>query len=247
MDLALLRTSLIHGSPLQSVAMRFYQRAACVRVVDEIAAGRKRVLLVAPTGAGKTVMFAAIAAGFHAQGKRVLVIVHRREISAQSVKKLRASGIAEVGVHRGKKGTANESAMVQVAAIQALRPGDVDADLVIVDEAQHCPAETWARLLDLYPNAVHIGACLSGCHPKDFVGECRQTCACRRGASNPSGCRVTGASRQGGAPVARSLAAGATAGVGRTGRLRGLPGAGGARACALDATAKANAPVRWGA
>ena len=158
MDLTLLRNSLIHGSPLQSVAMRFYQRAACVRVVDEIASGRKRVLLVAPTGAGKTVMFAAIAAGFHAQGNRVLVIVHRREISAQSVKKLRAAGIGEVGVCHGKKGTANEAAMVQVASIQALRPGSVGADLVIVDEAHHCPAETWARLLDLYPNAVHIGA-----------------------------------------------------------------------------------------
>lgn len=78
-----------------------------------------------------------------------------------------------------------------------------------------------------------LSPCLSGYHPRLSVGECRQTCACRRSASSPSGCRVSGASHLGGAPDARGLAAapcdpaaGATAAVGRTGRPRGLAGVG---------------------
>lgn len=38
----------------------------------------------------------------------------------------------------------------------------------------------------------------------------RQTCACRRGASKPSGCRVTGASHLGGAAIERASSFGST-------------------------------------
>lgn len=151
-DAAVLNAESRHG-----VRLRPYQIDAVTRVVDEITAGHLRILLVAPTGSGKTVTFATIAAAYHAMGKRVLVVTHRKEIIDQSVAKLIASGIDDVGVYRGERETTNRTARVQVASIQSLKPGLIEADLVIPDECHHCPAESWSRLLEMYPSAVHVG------------------------------------------------------------------------------------------
>lgn len=155
---ARIRRALQGAAPLSGVTLRDYQREAALKVLDEVAAGHRRVLLVAPTGSGKTIMFSALAAAFHATGHRVLVVAHRRELIAQAVEKLHASGIADVGTYRGARNAKARDAAVQVAAIQALKPGLLDADLVIVDEAHHAPAESYMVLLEMYPDAVHVGA-----------------------------------------------------------------------------------------
>lgn len=147
-----------NAASLQGITLRDYQRDAIDGVLAEVRKSNRRVLLVAPTGAGKTVMFSALAMLFHAAGLRVLVVAHRKELIEQAVRKLRASGVAKVGVWRGKKNSSETDAQVMVAAIQALRSAKIDADLVIVDEAQHTGAPSWRELLDLYPNAVHVGA-----------------------------------------------------------------------------------------
>lgn len=143
---------------LRGVSLRPYQDEAIAQIETQVTGGHRRVLLTAPTGSGKTVMFAALAATYHARGLKVLVVAHRKELIDQAVKKLRASGIDSVGVYRGVEGSFNRHAAVQVASIQALKPGLIEADLVIVDEAHHSPADSYARLLELYPDAVHIGA-----------------------------------------------------------------------------------------
>jgi superfamily II DNA or RNA helicase len=63
--------------------LRPYQTDVIDRVADESAAGRRRVLLVAPTGSGKTVIAAAMIAEACQARRRVLVIAHRREIVDQ--------------------------------------------------------------------------------------------------------------------------------------------------------------------
>lgn len=146
------------ATPEGRVKLRQYQHEAVERVRAEFTAGHRRVLLVAPTGSGKTVMFAALAASHAAAGRRVIVVAHRRELLTQAAGKLRASGIRDVGIHRGRANSTNPDAPVQVVAIQALRSGAFPADLVIVDEAHHTPAESYKKLLDLYPDAEHLGA-----------------------------------------------------------------------------------------
>ena len=64
--------------------LRSYQVEVIDRVAAEIAAGRRRVLLVAPTGSGKTVIAAAIIAEAAENGRSILVIAHRREIVEQT-------------------------------------------------------------------------------------------------------------------------------------------------------------------
>src|SRR5215472_11534887 len=67
---------------------RQYQRDIVAQFqIDALA--YMRILLVAPTGAGKTIIAAAIILDYLRHGKRVLVLCHRREIIAQTDGKLR--------------------------------------------------------------------------------------------------------------------------------------------------------------
>jgi superfamily II DNA or RNA helicase len=120
--------------------------------------------LCAPTGSGKTVMFSAMVAAALAEGKRALILVHRRELVDQAVDKLRALGIEPGVILAGVKPQPERA--VQVASIQTLgacrekrRCRELPpADYVIVDECHHAVSATWRRLIDAYPDAIVIGA-----------------------------------------------------------------------------------------
>lgn len=72
-------------------ALRPYQQ----KIIDEfeMIPDGERVVLVAPTGSGKTVMASAIIAGRVARYQNVLVLAHRREIVNQTVRKLAEHGV----------------------------------------------------------------------------------------------------------------------------------------------------------
>jgi DNA repair protein RadD len=149
--------------------LRPYQREVMERFDAEVAAGRRRVLLVAPTGSGKTVIAGAIMAGTASAGGRVLFLAHRRELIQHASQKLYAVGIDHGVIQAGFPTRPGES--VQVASIstlhaRAIRTRTMDlpaADLVIVDEAHHTPARTYRRLLAAYPEAVILGLTATPC------------------------------------------------------------------------------------
>ena len=60
--------------------LRPYQTDVIGRLREAVAAGKRRILLVAPTGSGKTVIAANIAAGAAGKKKRALALAHRREL-----------------------------------------------------------------------------------------------------------------------------------------------------------------------
>jgi superfamily II DNA or RNA helicase len=139
------------------------------RVELEIAAGRRRILLVAPTGAGKTVIAAARIAQEIAHGRRVLFLAHRRELIQQASAKLYAIGVDHGIVQAGFPTRPGEK--VQVASIptlhrRAVRTTVMDlppADLVVVDETHHVRARSYRQILDAYPDAVILGLTATPC------------------------------------------------------------------------------------
>lgn len=64
-------------------ALRPYQEAARKKIHAEWEHGRFRTLLVLPTGTGKTIVFASIAADQVRAGDRVLILAHRGELLEQ--------------------------------------------------------------------------------------------------------------------------------------------------------------------
>ncbi|HEY1697945.1 MAG TPA: DEAD/DEAH box helicase family protein [Polyangiaceae bacterium] len=140
--------------------LRPYQEEAVREIELRIVAGKRRVLVVAPTGAGKTVVFARVIADAVLRGQRTLVIAHRRELVHQTCAKLLEAGLAEdqIGILMASDRRHRSSAPVQVASIDTLRRRTKpDADLVIRDEAHRALARTDLAVAALYPDAVHLG------------------------------------------------------------------------------------------
>ena len=149
--------------------LRPYQYKVISDLEPAIAAGRKRVIVIMPTGSGKTEVAAAIIKKAVAEQKRVLVLAHTREIIKQTSLKLSSHGIEHGIIQAGL--VADPGQCVQVASIQTLwsRAMRTDrmplpaSDLLIIDEAHHCPANTYRRIIESYPTAVLVGLTATPC------------------------------------------------------------------------------------
>jgi superfamily II DNA or RNA helicase len=136
--------------------LRDYQIRAIDLVRGEYRRGRRAVLLVLPTGAGKTATASQLIAWAVARGRRCLFLVHRREIVLDTHRRLVAAGVA-CGVVMSGEPTLD--APVQVCSVQTLvaREQHPPADLLVWDEAHHCAAETYREIRAKYPSAWHLG------------------------------------------------------------------------------------------
>jgi superfamily II DNA or RNA helicase len=131
----------------------------------------RRPAVVLSTGAGKTVVFAHLAAEhLEKRGTRVLVLAHRDELVDQAISKIRQTA---PHLHVGKvKAADNEvSADVVVASVQTvsrssrlqqLMLSEIDYQvppfgLIIHDECHHSLAASWRKVSDAFPDAVHAG------------------------------------------------------------------------------------------
>jgi superfamily II DNA or RNA helicase len=133
------------------LALRDYQREAIQAILRKANAGVRRQLLHLPTGAGKTIVAAALSE--KARG-RVLMLVHRDELVHQSVEKFGYVWPGgDIGVVKAER---DEGARrVVVASVQTLvqpeRLNRLDAgsfSLVIVDEAHHATAPSQMHVLE---------------------------------------------------------------------------------------------------
>jgi DNA repair protein RadD len=148
------------AEPKGAVCLRPYQSDAIARLDDRIAAGVRRVLLVAPCGAGKTTIAASIIRARVRGGERVLFLAHRRELIAQAYRRLLDLGLDEeqVGVIMASDPRRRPAAPVQVASVDTLRQrAKPPADVVFVDEAHRALARSYRDIAAAYPAAIHLG------------------------------------------------------------------------------------------
>jgi superfamily II DNA or RNA helicase len=133
-----------------NVALRGYQVAA-TEAIQRGFTEYQRQLLVLPTGGGKTVVFAHLAA-IH-QPRRTLVLAHREELIGQAVEKIRNVTGLNAEIEMADQ-TASADAPVVVASIQTLmrerrreRWARDHFGLVVVDEAHHSLADSYLGTL----------------------------------------------------------------------------------------------------
>ena len=154
-----------------TVSMRPYQSRTIAAIGERRAPGA-RILVVAPTGAGKTVIASQLILDELSAGGRVLFIAHRVELISQTYAKLLTMGLGEqrVGVLMadgvithpitGQRVCCTRPlAPVQVASIDTLRnrrrPQGIT--LVIVDECHRSVSKSYRDVLDHYPEALSVG------------------------------------------------------------------------------------------
>ena len=142
--------------------LRPYQNKAIEDIRHHFSKGKKRILLVAPTGSGKTVIASSMMQKAKERSKFNLFVAHRRELVMQCSRKLSDFGLNH-GVIMAEK-SPNAMADIQVASIQtfAARKDRDDfikpnADIVILDEAHRSVSGQFTELLKVYPNSFIIG------------------------------------------------------------------------------------------
>lgn len=164
------------------LSLRPYQQEGLDGIRVEYRRGKRAPLYVLSTGGGKTVTYAAIAEGAAARGKRVLILEHRKELIRQASLALggigvrhrvvapadRIAGIRKAHVDQLGFPMLDASAAVVVASVQTLarRMGwlaEFDPDLIVVDEAHHAVAGTWARIIAACPRALLLGVTATPC------------------------------------------------------------------------------------
>lgn len=155
---ARLNTSCSDVTLHKPIVLRDYQIACIAECRACFARGMRAILLVSPTGSGKTIEFCAITAGAHGKGNRTLLVVHRRELLAQASTKLTLAGVPHGIIAAGFP--SKPDALVQLCSIQTIirRLSSVGKfALIILDEAHHCVAGLWRKLLESQPQARLLG------------------------------------------------------------------------------------------
>jgi len=137
------------------INLRIYQDAAVSGIRDAFRRLVLAVLLVIPTGGGKTVIFTYIAHAMSTNKKKSLILVHRVELLRQT-----SAALSKFDVDHGMINplyTPNFDNFVQVASVQTIikRLNYFIAigwipDVIIVDEAHHATAGSWRTVIDFF-------------------------------------------------------------------------------------------------
>ena len=160
-----------------SVELRDYQTRD-VDLIRSHAESGGNPLYVLPPGGGKSVVAASLVKGWVEEGRRAVVVVHRREILRQMADALAAVGVRHRIVASGRlldgerdgerdgDGNGPPNAKTTLATIQTLaRRADAseadvlrDADYVLVDEAHHATSKSYkSTLVDRCQSAQFVG------------------------------------------------------------------------------------------
>jgi superfamily II DNA or RNA helicase len=134
--------------------LREYQTEAIAAIRQAWSDGTRRPAVVLPTGAGKTVVFAHLAAQMRERGVRTLILAHRDELIEQAAGKVRAvAPDLRVGIVKGARREIRGRDIV-VASVQSLARAPRRAELaaaglrlVVVDECHHAVANTYMAVL----------------------------------------------------------------------------------------------------
>lgn len=143
------------------IALRPYQEKA-IHAVEEGWKEYKRLLLVLPTGAGKTIVFSKVAEG-RTDGN-VLILAHRDELIEQARDKYKMVTGQETAKEKADETSIGSGLSVVVGSVQTLcrqsrleRFSHDHFGTIIVDEAHHAAADSYQRILSHFPDAYLLG------------------------------------------------------------------------------------------
>jgi superfamily II DNA or RNA helicase len=155
-----------------TMTLRPYQKEALDAVKEKYEAGVRRLIVQLPTGMGKTPTFAALR-DYLGLKRKVLVLVHRKELAAQAKDKLETwNPGSHVSIEMGSNYADPKSDFV-VASVATVGQEDSqrilkfdpsEYDAIVVDEAHHSIGETYKNTFE------HFGLMVDGIPERLLLG-----------------------------------------------------------------------------
>ncbi|MHC5373610.1 DEAD/DEAH box helicase [Enterococcus sp. LJL120] len=144
--------------------LRPYQEEARTAIQQEWQEGKKRTLLVLPTGCGKTIVFSKVIEDRVKMGERVLVLAHRGELLDQASDKLQKSTGLKTATEKAEETSVGSFFRVVVGSVQTMQrekrlskfPPNF-FDTIVVDEAHHCISDGYQRVLHHFEESNVLG------------------------------------------------------------------------------------------
>ena len=139
-------------------SLRPYQ-SAIVNGIRKAAEKHKRIVAVAPTGSGKTIIAGHIAWKAVQKKTRVFFLVHREEIARNAIQKFAMFGLQCGLIKSGERMTSN---LVQVAMVQTLVNRidilkHIGKVILIGDEIHHYTSPTFRKVWNGFNSTLCIG------------------------------------------------------------------------------------------
>jgi DNA repair protein RadD len=131
-----------------SAILRPGQVALLDQIDAAIADGCRRLIAQAPTGFGKTIVAAHRLRHLQDTGRRAIFTVPALSLVDQTVEKLFAEGVTDVGVIQASHPMTNSARRIQVATPQSLQRREIpDADEILLDEVHIWFDKLYPKLL----------------------------------------------------------------------------------------------------
>ncbi len=130
-----------------------------MEALNELITSEGHPIFCAPTGGGKTLIAAHYIKSCIKKGEVVFFNVHRQELIRQSFLEFNNLGI-DCGI-LSAKATINPYSMVQICSVMTL-VSRLDAVIrkpskLIFDEAHHCRASSWEKIIKFFPGCQRVG------------------------------------------------------------------------------------------
>lgn len=141
------------------ITLRSYQQKAIEDMRVAIVAGKTRILLVSPPGAGKGTIIGKIMADVATKGGRALFVVHRKELVLQTAERtVKQFGYKRVGFYMA--GVKKSEQPCMFGSIQTIASRNImnNFKVVIIDEAHRVKTPQYQALVkSLAPGTILIG------------------------------------------------------------------------------------------
>ena len=146
--------------------LRPYQSQLVTDIRLQYQLGRRSVLAVLATGGGKTVIFTHIAQSAAKKGNRVCILVHRQELLDQASRALTVMGVPHGLIAAGRGMDLSHAVQVASVGTIARRLHQLPQgflQLLVIDEAHHSNAGTWAKVVGHFNAAKLLGVTATPC------------------------------------------------------------------------------------
>ena len=137
------------------IKLRPYQELCVSETRKHFAEGKRRILIVLPTGGGKTTVASYMIKNAIHRNITSLFVAHRKELITQASNRLKAFSL-NPGIIMGK--LHYKGGILNVGSIQTLSRRELPpAKFIFIDEAHHVASAQFERFIANYPDAFIVG------------------------------------------------------------------------------------------